>query len=1422
MELAPQQEPVISRKLIRSEKMSIPQATFWFLKHYLQDQTSFNITFSTRMSGDLHIHDLQNAIRLVGEKHEILQTCFFEEEGGELVQGILENPPFHLEEKEIEHEDEVKVEFEKVRTHVYDIEQGETLRVVLLKLSPTTNYIIIGYPHIALDGHSFSIFFSEVQEVYNGNRLKPAMLRYTDFANNTRNAIQEGLMENELRFWREEFATLPAPLPLFPFPDVTHRRPVTTYAQNMVDHRLDQALGLKIREIARKNHATSFHFFLTAMKALLFRLLDTDDLCIGIADANRSEKNAMEVMGLFLNLLPLRFREVKKQSFAQAIKETRDKAYAALANDRLPFDTLVNELNIQRDVTYSPLFQAFFDYRQTTPEGQPFGNCTTDNDVWDFGRTSYDFNIDIMESVVGDSVITLKTQAGLYSREDTERLMDIYIRLLQAFVASARVRLDDPTIASPDETKEVALLGEGNTMISEWPATLVHRIDDIIKQHPDRIAVKDGNNTTLTYIELFERVQGIASALLKCGVDAGSRVSVFQDPSVDFVCSMLAILRINAVYVPLDLRNPIPRLARAVANCQTVAILAHDKTMYDCPGLGSSATIINVTGLSTSEVVPISTLPESPAMILYTSGSTGEPKGIVLRHSGLTNELEGFTREYDVKAETILQQSAVSVDLCNAQVFTALTLGGTLYIVPKEKRGDPLELTNLILKEKITYTKATPSEYSVWIRYGKEVLSRCAQWKTAWSAGESLSPQQALEFRTLGLQQLRLFNSYGPAEISISCTKIEVPYGTEDELTISAGRPIPNYSIYVVDKALKRLPAGIVGEICIGGPGVAVGYLHNEELTKSKFITNPFASAEQKSRGWTRMFCTGDRGYLASDGTLLFKERINGDNQVKLRGLRIELGDIESTIVRAGNGMVAEAIASVVGDPAFIVAHVVLSNVESENQQSFLSDLQAKLELPQYMIPALIIPLDKLPLTPQAKVDRRAIQALPLPTAASQPKSHHELTTIEIQVANIWAKVIPEQILGSLMLDSDTDFFKIGGNSLLLVRLQSMIRERFNIVLPLVKLYECSTLGKLAGVIQDSSVLQPIVWEDEVKLKISHVRGAELESPEPLRSTNKRVLLTGATGYLGKHILVQLALDPNVSEIHCVAVRSKEGQGLEESRIKNPSDKIIEYGGDLSSRRLGLSAEEFHSLTESIDLIIHSGANRAFWEDYRVLKKTNVSSTMELVNLAARRKIPIHFLSSGGVLLLGEHPQVHPVSVAQCTPPEDGSNGYVASKWAAEVYLQNAAKRLRIPVCIHRTVPCPPDSSTTIPAGMLDDIVRLSTQIQAFPVLDDWTGSLDLMSVDSMARSLLSYPFKTTEVEARKPIFVRHASHVKISSQEIGSVLRPYVELGMGGFEKISLLKWIGRLKNAGFGYFVASQDASMTGGGEGAFISRR
>ncbi|CZT02515.1 related to polyketide synthase [Rhynchosporium agropyri] len=1416
-EMEAEPEPVIPPTLLRAAKMSIPQATFWFLKHYLQDQTSFNITFSTCMSGELRIDDLEHAVRVVGEKHEILQTCFFAGEDGELMQGIMESPPFHLEQKDIEHEDDVKVEFEKIRTHVYDIERGETLRVMLLKLSPTTNYVIVGYPHIALDGHSFSIFFSEVQEVYNGNTLKPPMLKYTEFATNIRNAVEDGGMDAELSFWKSEFDTVPAPLPLFPFPNVTNRHPVTTYAQNLVDHRLDQALGLKIKDIARKNHATPFHFYLTTMKALLFRLLDTSDLCIGIADANRSEKDAMGVMGLFLNLLPLRFREIKKQSFAQAIKETRDKSYSALANDRLPFDTLVNELNIQRDVTYSPLFQAFFDYRQTTPEKQPFGNCTTDNDAWDFGRTSYDFNIDILENPAGDSVITLKTQAGLYSREDTEHLMKAYISLLQSFVGSSRVRLDDPTLFGVEEMKQVALLGEGDSMTSEWPATLVHRIDDMIKQHPDRIAIKDGNNTVLTYQALSERVNGISLALLKSGVEAGSRVVMFQEPSADFVCSMLAVLRINAVYVPLDLRNPISRLAVMVANCQAVAILAHDGTMYDCPKLSSTAATINVTGLSSVDITPILATPESPAMILYTSGSTGEPKGIVLVHSGLSNEIEGFTREYGVKAETILQQSAVSVDICNAQVLTALTLGGTLYVVPKEKRGDPLELCNLILKEKITYTKATSSEYSVWIRYGKDILSQCQQWKTAWSAGESLSSSQALEFRTLALKKLRLFNSYGPAEISMSCTKVEIPYWVKDDLIISAGRSIPNYSIYVVDKALKRLPAGVVGEICVGGPGVAKEYLHLPELTKAKFIPNTFATPEQKARGWTRMYRTGDRGYLALNGNLLFKGRMSEDSQVKLRGLRIELGDIESTIVRTGNGTIAEAVASVVGEPPFIVAHVVLS-AEVKDVQAYMRDLLTKLELPQYMIPALLVSLERLPLTPQSKIDRRAIQALPLPSATPQSKKHVELTSIEIQVANLWAKVIPEEIFGGIMLEADTDFFKVGGNSLLLVKLQSTIRERFNIVLPLVKLYECSTLSKLAAVIKDSSILQPIIWSDEVRLKMSHIRGTELTHPRPLSSQNKIVLLTGATGYLGKHILAQLVSDNSISEIHCIAIRRKEGQGLEESRIHNASDKIIEYSGDLSSRRLGLSPEDFQALAESVDLIIHSGANRAFWEDYRVLRKTNLSSTMELVNLSARRKIPIHFLSSGGVLLLGDQPQVHPISVAQNSPPEDGSNGYVASKWAGEVYLHNAARRLGIPVCIHRTTSSPSDA--VIPHGMLDDIVRLSTKIEAFPILDDWQGSLDLMSVSSMAKDLLAVSFHMEEADAGQPKFVHHASNVKISSGNIGKVLSPYIQLGM--FETISLLKWIGKLKEAGFGYFVASQDAMMTSGGDRAFVSRR
>ena len=947
----------------------------------------------------------------------------------------------------------------------------------------------------------------------------------------------------------------------------------------------------------------------------------------------------------------------------------------------------------------------------------------------------------------------------------------------------------------------------------EWPSTLSHRVDQMVHEHGSDIAVKDGVGNTLTYSQIAGRVNSIATALVAADAVDGSRVAVFQEPTSDWVCSLLAIFRVGSVYVPLDLRTSLPRLAAIVKNCQPRTILAHEATLHSVPALGApNTTIINISALPESDAkkIPNRASPSSPAVILFTSGSTGTPKGIVINHATLKNQMESYSKEWDIAAgaKLVLQQSAFSFDFSLDQIFSALSNGGALYVVPAAQRGDPMEITKLMAAEDITYTSATPSEYLMWTRYGASNLANCSKWKYAFAGGEPLTETLIHNFRSLGLP-CRFFNNYGPAEITVASTKIEIPYNkmTSGE-PIPAGFMLPNYSVYIVDEHLKPVPVGFPGEIVIGGAGVAVGYLDKDELTKQKFIPDVFAksSSVHMANGWHTMYRTGDRGRLRDNGALFCEGRIAGDTQIKLRGFRIELEDIENTILQASNGAFVNAVVSVYGqaDSQLLVAHVVFGHTyPAKDRETLLKRLPSLLPLPQYMCPAMFIPLDDLPLTDHFKIDRQAIKALPLPTHAEDvdlPK----LTETEARLRSVWQNILPH----APAIAADTDFFNIGGNSLLLVKLQAMIRNTFHAVLPLVDLMNTGTLGQMASLIQETVSIYTIDWNLETALPESLLQSSRALRDSATNFSRPRdnlvILLTGSTGYLGRHILPQLVADSKISKIYCVAIR--ENNIPIEQRLSVDSDKIIPRYGDLGLPLLGLIDGEFTALADELDLIIHSGANRSFWDNYEALRAPNVAPVKELMKMALPRKVPIHFLSSGGVL-----------QYSSATPPSDGTDGYVASKWVAEQLLSNAAKQFGLPVHIHRPLSAAGMSSSA-PPEVLHELLRLGMQMKMRPSFDTVKGHIDLIPTGTLIGNLCATLFE--DPSPRSPRFVLHESSVRVEIRSFVESLEKDAE--MQRFMTIPALEWVGAAKKMGFSYFIASQDIAMGGDHASGLISKR
>ncbi|KAL8801632.1 MAG: hypothetical protein Q9182_004317 [Xanthomendoza sp. 2 TL-2023] len=1380
---------VTERKFLKVEPISFGQSRFWFLGHLLEDQTTFNVAFYYHVNGHLRVGDLERAVRIITMRHEALRTCFVEDptEADQAHQKVMSSSAIRLEHKEIKAAEDVAVEFAKLKVHAFDLANGDTVRILLLSLSKSTHYLLINYHHILLDGSSVQVLISDLEKAYNNTSLGSPPRQYPDFSATQRQNFESGEMNDELRYWKNMFPAgeqLPV-LPLLPMARTGARVTMKKFDTHQVGCRLDARLATKVKSLSKAQRSTPFHLYLAAFKTMLFRFMDEQDLIVGIADANRGDSDIIGSMGFYLNLLSLRFRRQPEQSFADAIVEARDTTYAALENSRVPFDVLLKELNVARTSTHSPFFQAFFDYHQGAQEKQSWGNCQFEIEEVHMGRTAYDITLDVTDNAT-DALIMIRAQKSLYDLTAAKLLLETFIHIMDTLSTDKSI----PFNATPlFRQMQMIHANEGGR---------------------DQIALMDGTGKVLTYADMINRIESIGEALQSAGSGAGSRVLVFQQATADWVCSMLAIMRVGSVYVPLDLRNPLPRLAAVATDCMPSAVLVDGSTFEDAAQLNvPNATIINISKIKgKSKLVPNLAQPDSLAAILYTSGSTGTPKGIMVTHSGLRNEIEGYTKTWNLGAERVLQQSAFTFNHSSDQIYTGLVNGGMVYIVPWSKRGDPIEITKIIQQNSITYTKATPSEYSLWMQYGGDNLRQANRWRCAFGGGELLSSIITQQFADLRLGQLHVYNSYGPTEISISSHKMEVEYRDQQRMEdgrIPCGFSLPNYTTYVVDDDLKLLPAGMPGEICIGGAGVSLGYLNNEELTEQSFVPDPFASPEDVSKGWTRMYRTGDIGHLQEDGAMVFHRRMAGDTQVKIRGLRIELSDIESNIISAAKGVLREVIVTLrEGDPEFLVAHVLFAPQHGiRDKEAFLENLLSGLPIPQYMIPVAAIPLDQLPLTNHSKVDRKAIKQMPLTQRTWGNHESAELTETMAQLKRIWRDVLGNNHF-TFDITPSTSFFLVGGNSLLIIRLQSRIRQVFNVNIGLVELLGGNTLGRMAGKIEESPVADPIDWEAETappSIPSFLKDGMEAQHDQPKA---KVVLITGATGFFAKHIIPQLAANGDISTIHCVAVRDRPPESLEQVPS---SPKVVSYSGDLTVPLLGLSEDDFKALSRDVDVILHMGALRSFWDSYQVIRPSNVHPTKELIKLAAPRRIPIHYISTIGVLPWGS--TVDAVSAAPFSPPVDGTNGYVASRWTSERVLERSAASLGIPATIYRFLSSKEQSTSQT---VLDELVRFVDLSGKKPDMSAWKGRMDLAPVSEAAR----WVCESMAHDEAKPAtrFLHHESPISL---EVANVVA-YIEeqRGQQDMELMLGVTWFRRIKNLGFGYLITSQDAFVESSAEG------
>lgn len=458
---------VLSRpSIIKELPMSFPQSLFWFVTLYLPDKTTLNHFGYSRVQGRLRLHDLETAVTRIAEKHESLRTCFFADNEQQPIQGILASPLLHLEHKWICGDSELLEECFRLKKHTYDLEFGETMRIIVLSISPDAHYLLIGCHHINVDGISHQVLMSDLLKAYNREPLSEKVLQYPDYSVRQRELHRTGGWETELKYWKKELIGFDSVLPLLSPSMVTTRRPLKEYAVHRVDARIPSTTASRIKDACRQFRVTPFHFYLTVFKVLLFRFSNCEELCVGMGDANRSEDSKLESIGPFVNLLPLRFRLQASQTFEKALQEARDKTYGALENSAVPFEVILNELDIERSAAHSPLFQTFIDYRQGAREKMAFGECQLEMVEFEAGRTAYDLSLDIIDDAAGQPLLMLMAQSSLYSHVDTDTLMQSYVHLTETFAEQPQLHFDAPPLYRRAHTEKALDLGRGTHSLS--------------------------------------------------------------------------------------------------------------------------------------------------------------------------------------------------------------------------------------------------------------------------------------------------------------------------------------------------------------------------------------------------------------------------------------------------------------------------------------------------------------------------------------------------------------------------------------------------------------------------------------------------------------------------------------------------------------------------------------------------------------------------------------------------------------------------------------------------------------------------------------------------------------------------------------------------------------------------------------------
>ncbi|MBD2483967.1 non-ribosomal peptide synthetase [Planktothrix sp. FACHB-1365] len=1305
-EQSAQRIPILPIQRTTEIPLSFAQARLWFLDQLQPESAFYNIPHIFRLHGQLNIKILENSLNEIIRRHEALRTNFTTNDGNP-VQII--RPYLHLELlilnvldlSDEARESEAQRLVNQFANQPFNLQNEPLIRSYLLQLGEQDYIFLLVLHHIVADGWSMEILERELSTIYTAlcNHQAPALpelpIQYADFSVWQRDWLAGEIFQRQLNYWQQQLQGIPSLLEL---PTDRPRPAIQTYRGAHQSFQLSTELSEAIISLSKRMSVTPFMLLLAAFQTLLYRYTGQDDIVVGTPIANRHYRDIEGLIGFFVNTLALRANNLSlNPSFEDLLSQVREVTLGAYAHQDMPFEELVEALQPERSLSYSPIFQVMFGVENESIFNFSLPELKVSPITAETRSAKFDLDLSIQNTPKGWIGIW-EYNTDLFDGTTIARMTEHFQTLLAGIVTNPKTLISELPLLTA--TQQHQLLVKWNYTQKDYPfEKCIHRLfQEQVKLTPDAVAVViEGEQ--LTYRELNARANQLAHYLQTFGVKAEVLVGICIERSLEMVVGLLGILKAGGAYVPIDPAYPSERKAFILEDTSVPVVLTQFRFVESLPQHQARVVCLDCDWEEISqysEENPINKVtPDNLVYVIYTSGSTGQPKGVLIEHQALVNHSVSIAKHYDLQVtDRVLQFASISFDVAAEELFPTWISGGTVVLRPGSTPPTIAEFQELINREKLTVLNLPASYWQEWVSVlENSEIQLPSSLRLVVVGNEKVLPDKLINWQKIVGNRIRWINAYGLTETTITSTIYEPDIWKEknsaDIKTVPIGRPISNTQIYVLDAHLQPVPIGVPGELHIGGAGLARGYLNRPNLTAEKFISNPFSSNSK-----ARLYKTGDKVRYLPDGNIEYLGRL--DNQVKIRGFRIELGEIETVL--NSHPAVQEAVViqrEDIPEQKRLVAYLVAKqrnkdsgNLSVQNIRAFISSY-----LPDYMIPSAFVTIPALPLTPNGKVDRRQ---LPVPT--ENPSGMIELKSApssptEILVSQIWA-----ELLGLKQVGVNNNFFELGGNSLLVIRLLSQLHQVCGVDIPIHRLFEFPTVAGIAQLIDKIRLVGTIdnLAENILDLSAEAVLEEEIR-PQSLTfnevSEPKCIFLTDAIGFVGSYLLYEL-LQQTTADIYCLvnASNSDEAKNRLQTQLEfyslwqsSFSSRILPVIGNLSQPLLGITTAEFENLANQIDVIYHSGECNNVIYPYAALKAVNVTATQEVLRLASQIKIkPVHFISTLGVFYSPHYFQRQLIAESDPLDCSQGlTSGYGQSKWVAEKLMMMARER-GLPVCIYR------------------------------------------------------------------------------------------------------------------------------------------